>query len=58
MTLVPGAQKGKYPSREECPDGVRKFRHVGIVEVDNIKIAWPKKSHDYRSAPLADLRVR
>ena len=25
ITLVPGAQKGKYPSREECPDGVRKF---------------------------------
>ena len=25
VTLVPDAQKGKYPSREECPDGVRKF---------------------------------
>lgn len=55
ITMVPGAQKGKYPSRDDCPDGAHKFRNVGIIEVDNIKIGWPKKPHDRRSPPLAEI---
>ncbi|KAF8923556.1 hypothetical protein BGZ47_004689, partial [Haplosporangium gracile] len=54
-TLVPGPRKGRYPSREECPNGVLKFRSIGIVEVNNVRIAWPKKAHDKRSPPLAEI---
>ena len=55
ITLVPGGAKGMYPSRSASPTGVRKFSKVGIIEVDNIKIAWPKSRHDRRNAPLADI---
>lgn len=58
ITLVPGPQKGMFPSRDECPNGARKFHHVGIVEVDNIKISWPKRSHRRVSAPLAEIIER
>ena len=54
-TMVPGPQKGRYPSREECPNGALKFRSIGIIKVDNIRIAWPKKAHDRRSPPLAEI---
>ncbi|CAO3572432.1 unnamed protein product [Mortierella alpina] len=55
MTLVAGGQKGMYPSREAQPNGARKFSKVGIVEVDNITIGWPKKRIDRRTPPLADI---
>ncbi|KAG0195008.1 hypothetical protein BGX28_002566, partial [Mortierella sp. GBA30] len=55
IALVPGPQKGMFPSREDCPDGCRKFHNVGVVEVENISIAWPKRSHDRRSPPLAEI---
>lgn len=43
------------PSREDCPNGARKFHSTGIIKVDNIKIAWPKRPHDRRSPPLAEI---
>ncbi len=55
MTLVPGARKGMFPSRNAIDGGARKFRHVVIVEVDNITIAWPKRSHDRRTPPPAEI---
>jgi hypothetical protein len=55
ITLVPGGGKGMFPSRDTCPYGVLKFSEVGIVEVDNIKIAWPKRAHGRNSAPLAEI---
>jgi hypothetical protein len=55
ITLVPGGAKGMYPARSASPTGAKKFSKVGIVEVDNIKIAWPKSRHDHRNAPLADI---
>ncbi|KAG0195243.1 hypothetical protein BGX28_001876, partial [Mortierella sp. GBA30] len=53
ITLVPGPQKGMFPSRDNYPDGCRKFHNVGVVE--NISIAWPKRPHDRRSPPLAEI---
>lgn len=55
ITLVPGSQKGMYPSRDASPNGARKFCSVGIVEVDNISIAWPKRAHNKNSIPLAEI---
>jgi hypothetical protein len=55
ITLVPGGAKGMYPSLDAFPNGAKKFKHVGIVEVDNINIAWPKKRHNRASAPLAEI---
>jgi hypothetical protein len=59
ITLVAGLQKGMFPSRDAAhrtsPNGIRKFSEVGIVEVDNISIAWPKRVHTKHSAPLADI---
>jgi hypothetical protein len=56
MTLVAGSQKGMYPSRDASRNGgIRKFRNVGIVEVDNISIGWPKRVHTNNSAPLAEI---
>ncbi|MFI5422866.1 MAG: hypothetical protein ACHQWH_02860 [Nitrososphaerales archaeon] len=55
ITLVAGGRKGMYPAQSASTTGVKKFSKVGIVEVDNIKIAWPKSRHDYRNAPLADI---
>jgi hypothetical protein len=55
ITLVAGSQKGMFPSRDASSNVIRKFRHVGIVEVDNISIAWPKRVHNRYSAPLADI---
>ena len=59
ITLVAGSQKGMFPSRNASRDaGIRKFRDVGIVEVDNISIAWPKRVHTNNSAPLAEIYER
>ncbi|OAQ25504.1 hypothetical protein K457DRAFT_23123 [Linnemannia elongata AG-77] len=44
-----------FPSREASPNGARKFCKVGIVEVDNISIAWPKRGHRGTSNPLAEI---
>ncbi|KAI9242445.1 MAG: hypothetical protein BYD32DRAFT_403635, partial [Podila humilis] len=55
ITLVPAGGKGMFPSQNACPYGVYKFSEVGIVEVDNIKIAWPKRAHDQQSIPLAEI---
>ncbi|CAO3570249.1 unnamed protein product [Mortierella alpina] len=55
MTLVAGGQKRMFPSREAQSNGARKFSKVGIVEVDNITIGWPKKKIDRRTPPLADI---
>jgi hypothetical protein len=55
ITLVAGSQKGMFPSRDLCRNGAYKFCDVGIVEVDNISIAWPKRSHRDTSNPLAEL---
>ncbi|KAF9271246.1 hypothetical protein BGZ68_003975, partial [Mortierella alpina] len=55
ITLVAGGQKGMFPSRASQPNGARKFSKVGIVEVDNITLGWPKKRIDRRSPPLADI---
>jgi hypothetical protein len=56
ITLVAGSQKGMFPSRDACRSGgIRKFCNVGIVEVDNISIAWPKRVHTNNSAPLAEI---
>ena len=55
ITMVPGPQKGMFPACEDCPDGVHKFRRVGIVEVDNIKIGWPKCTHTRQSNPVAEI---
>lgn len=58
ITLVAGASKGMFPSRNAIEGGARKFRSVGIVEVDNITIRWPKRVHDKRTPPLADIVER
>jgi hypothetical protein len=55
ITMVPGPQKGMFPARNDCPDGVYKFHHVGITEVDNIKIGWPKYTHTRESNPVAEI---
>jgi hypothetical protein len=55
ITMVPGPQKGMFPAREDCPDGVYKFHQVGIVEVDNIRIGWPKRTHTRDSNPVAEI---
>ncbi|KAI9241992.1 MAG: hypothetical protein BYD32DRAFT_432709 [Podila humilis] len=55
ITLVPGGHKGMFPYQDDCPDGAKKIHEVGIVEVDNIKIAWPKKCHNRGSTPLAEI---
>jgi hypothetical protein len=55
ITLVAGSQKGMFPSRDASHNGIHKFSKVGIVEVDNISIAWPKRVHNRYSAPLADI---
>jgi hypothetical protein len=55
ITLVAGSQKGMFPSRDASSNVIRKFSKVGIVEVDNISIAWPKRVHNRYSAPLADI---
>jgi hypothetical protein len=55
ITLVAGDGKGMYPSRDNCAEGVKKFSDVGIVEVANINIAWPKKRHNKQSANIAEL---
>jgi hypothetical protein len=52
-TLVPGPSKGMFPYRNALEDGVQKFSKVGIVEIKNIIIAWPKRHYDNRSPPLA-----
>ncbi|OAQ22587.1 hypothetical protein K457DRAFT_25969 [Linnemannia elongata AG-77] len=44
-----------FPSRDLSRNGAHKFCDVGIVEVDNISIAWPKRSHRDTSNPLAEL---
>ena len=44
-----------FPSRDASSNVIRKFSKVGIVEVDNISIAWPKRVHNRYSAPLADI---
>ena len=54
-TLVPGGNKGMYPSRESFGNGVRKFSEIGIVEVDNITIEWPKRRYNKNSVPLAHI---
>ena len=33
ITMVPGPQKGMFPEREDCPDGVYRFHQGGMVEV-------------------------
>jgi hypothetical protein len=53
--MVPGPQKGMCPARDDCPDGVYKFHEVGIIEVDNIKIGWPKRTHTRQSNPVAEI---
>ena len=55
ITLVPGGSKGMFPARSASPVGAKKFSSVGIVEVANIKISWPRRRHDARNAPLADI---
>ena len=47
-----------FPSRKACPNGALKFKDIGIVTIDNISIAWPKKIHDRKSPPLADIVER
>lgn len=54
-TMVAGSHKGMFPSRQSHGYNVHKFTDVGIVEVDNITIAWPKKKIDKRSPPVAEL---
>lgn len=55
MTLIPGGQKGMYPAQDAFPNEVREFAEMGIVEVDNITIGWPKKRYNKKSAPLAQI---
>lgn len=55
ITLVAGGHKGMFPSRKSLKYNVNKFSDVGIVEVDNISIAWPKKRIDKRTPPIADI---
>ena len=55
ITMVPGPQKGMFPARNDCPDGVYKFRRVGIIKVDNIKIGWPECTHTRDSNPVAEI---
>jgi hypothetical protein len=55
ITLVAGSQKGMFPSRDASHNGIHEFSKVGIVEVDNISIAWPKRVHNKNSVPLADI---
>ena len=57
-TLVPGSQKGMSPSRNASTNGARIFCNVGIVEVDIISIAWPKRVHTKKSKPLAEIYLR
>lgn len=56
--IGPGANKGMFPSRDAIEGGARKFSKVGIVEVDNITIGWPKQPHRKESAQLADIVER
>ena len=55
ITLIPGGQKGMYPAQDAFHREVREFGEMGIVEVDNITIGWPKKRYGKRSAPLAQI---
>jgi hypothetical protein len=55
MTLVPGGSKGMHPSVDSFPTEVRSFDEMGIVEVDNIIIGWPRRRRNNRSAPLAEI---
>jgi hypothetical protein len=55
MTLVAGGAKGMFPSRNAIEGGARKFSKVGIIKVNNIKIGWPKREHDKRTPPLAEI---
>lgn len=58
MTMVAGSHKGMFPSRESHGYNVHKFADIGLVEVDNISIGWPKKKVDKRSSPIADIVER
>ncbi|KAI9234491.1 MAG: hypothetical protein BYD32DRAFT_439149 [Podila humilis] len=53
--MISNMDPGGAKAQSASPTGVRKFSKVGIIEVDNIKIAWPKSRHDRRNAPLADI---
>ena len=55
ITMVPRAQKGMFPAWDDCLDGVYKFHQVGTVEVDNIRIGWPKRTHTCGSNPVAEI---
>ena len=55
ITLVAGGHKGMFPSRDAHADGARKFHKVGIVEVNNITIGWPKQRHRKENAPFAEI---
>ena len=54
ITLVAGSRKRMFPSRSS-PNVVRSFTMWGIVEVDNISIAWPNVFITDHSNPLADI---
>jgi hypothetical protein len=55
ITLVAGGHKGMFPSRVSEISTAREFSEVGIVEVNNITIGWPRGRHNKGSAPLADI---
>jgi hypothetical protein len=55
ITLVAGGHKGMFPSRKSLKYNVNMFSEVGIVEVDNISIAWPKRRIDKQTPPIADI---
>ena len=54
ITMVAGGRKGMFPSQKSHVCGVNEFRNVGLVEVDNISIAWPENRHDKRTPPVAE----
>ena len=54
-TLVPGIQKGLYPSEEMMEREVIAFEEMGMIEYKGMSIGWPKARINKQSRPLAEI---
>ena len=57
ITLVPGIQKGLYPSFEGITRQTLTFPEIGLVPYKSIIIGWPESKVDSRNRPLANLTM-
>jgi len=55
ITLVPGINKGIYPSRQTTVSHFKGFDYMGLTKQCNIELNWPEKKKGTTSANIAKL---